>query len=390
MVKEASSLASFGYNVVIIYSQLTNWASKLDQKIIEVNCEIKWICVNEGKIENTVEFLRIRLRKKLWENIYWFFGDFFNSSIKSSVLFSQELVKSAIKEKADLYIGHNLGALPAIIIASKRFNAKVSFDFEDFHRGESISGDCQSLKVKSIEDRYVPLLDFATCASPLIKDEYGKLFPKLKIKTINNYFPLKYRSQSSNLKSSNEELKLFWFSQNIGKERGLEDVIRAIGLVNDQRIKLTLLGNISEPLKLYFKKISAESELVENQLIFLGPVPEYELVRIGQQHHIGIASEVLIQENRNFCLTNKIFIYLLSETAILFSKTKAQTEFLNQHTEIGLLYNQGDIEEISNHLRMYLHNPAVLEYQRNNSSQLGQELNWEKESAKLIDFYNLQ
>lgn len=389
MVKEASSFVSLGYQVIVLYSHLSNWATDFDQKIIQENSRIDWRCVNKLNVANKNVLLLVRIRKKLWDNIYWIFGNVLDSGIKSSVLFSQELIISARKVKADLYIGHNLGALPAVIIASKRFNARASFDFEDFHRGESNTRDYQSLKVKCIEDKYVPLLDLATCASPLIEVEYKKLYPKLKITTINNCFPLKYRSDISNIQSNVDELRLFWFSQYIGKERGLEDIIRAIGLVKEKRIKLTLLGNITPELKTYFNSISSESNLNMDQLVYLDPVPENELVGIGQQHHIGIASEVLIQENRNYCLTNKIFIYLLSKNAIIFSNTKAQSEFLNQHPGIGFLYNQGDIQQVATYLRVYSKDISELERQQNNSDQLGQLLNWENESAKLLQFYSL-
>ena len=132
---------------------------------------------------------------------------------------------------------------------------RVSFDFEDFHRGEYKVGDVQSQKVKKIEDKYVPLLDFATCASPLIEDEYKKLYPYVKITTINNCFPFHYKDKSQRV-NIDEDIKLFWFSQNIGTGRGVEDIIRAIGLVNDKRIKLTLLGNSTDDIKKYFIDIS--------------------------------------------------------------------------------------------------------------------------------------
>jgi len=389
MVKEAISFVSLGYKVIVLYSHLSNWATDFDQKIILENSGIDWRCVNKSKVANNNVLLFVRIRKKIWDNIYWIFGNVLDAGIKSSVLFSQELIKSARKIKADLYIGHNLGALPAVIIASKRFNARASFDFEDFHRGESNTKDYQSLKVKCIEDKYVPFLDLATCAAPLIKVEYKKLYPKLKITTINNCFSFKYRSNISNIQSNVDELRLFWFSQYIGKERGLEDIIRAIGLVKEKRIKLTLLGNITPTLKTYFNNISSESNLNNDQLVYIGPVPENELVGIGQQHHIGIASEVLIQENRNYCLTNKIFIYLLSKNAIIFSNTKAQSEFLNQHPGIGFLYNQGDIQQIATYLRVYSNDISELKRQQNNSDQLGKLLNWENESAKLLQFYSL-
>ena len=81
---------------------------------------------------------------------------------------------------------------------------------------------------------------------------------------------------------------------------------------------------------------------------------------------------------------------MLPRGQILFSNTKAQSEFLKQYPGIGYLYNQGKVEEIANHLKTYLQQPTVLENQRNKSCQFGQDLNWEKERLKLLDFYRLE
>jgi hypothetical protein len=389
MVKEANSFAISGHQVIVIYCHLASWATEFDLSIRRKMPDINWQCVNEKTIDSKLFNGLVRLRRTIWHKVYYIFGDILGSSAKSSVLYSQDLIKHAIKFKADLYIGHNLGALPAVIKASKLHNAKSSFDFEDFHRGESFTGDKQSHKVKLLEDKFVPFLDYATYASPLIEHEYKKFYPRLNSCTINNYFPLKYRNQNDEFIHSSNDVKLFWFSQFIGKDRGLEDILRAIGLVNDHRLKLSLLGNVEENLKAYFKEIAFQANLKDCQLIFLEPVQESDLVQIGQIHHIGLASEVLLQENRNYCLTNKIFIYLLSKNAILFSNTKAQSEFLREHPGVGMIYNQGNIQEIAEKLIFYLNNPVELENHRKNSERLGERLNWENESIKLLQFYNL-
>src|SRR5574340_991277 len=47
-----------------------------------------------------------------------------------------ELARLATNERADLYIAHNLPALPAAARAAKRHGALLGFDAEDYHRGE--------------------------------------------------------------------------------------------------------------------------------------------------------------------------------------------------------------------------------------------------------------
>ena len=70
--------------------------------------------------------------------------------------------------KADLYIGHNLGSLTAIVKASKKYNAKSVFDFEDFHRGELEQNSLNTSMIIKVEDRYIPNVTSISAASPAI------------------------------------------------------------------------------------------------------------------------------------------------------------------------------------------------------------------------------
>ena len=96
-------------------------------------------------------------------------------------------------------------------------------------------------------------------------------------------------------------------------------MISAIGLIKDQKIELTLLGNISASNKLYFKKL-IEKENIKG-VNFLPPVEEKKIFEIASEHHIGLASETGKDLNNNIALSNKIFTYLLAGNAILFSNT---------------------------------------------------------------------
>lgn len=389
LVKESRLFAQKGYNVTVVYCHISPWANKFDKDIISENKDIKWIHVGKNKAENRFSFLLVRLRKKAWTIIYKYFGDIFDAALKSSVLFSQQLRKEALKHKANLYIGHNLGAIRAVVDASKEYNGECYFDFEDFHRGEDLINSLHWNRVETIENKYAPKLTGAWAASPLITQEYSKNFPNLNIVTINNCFPKKYKSEK--LKNiPGPELKMFWFSQTIGKNRGLEQIIQSIGKLGNKAVNLTLLGNCTSEIKDYFKFHAEANGMESQQITFLNPVSEIEIVRIAAEHHIGIASEVPHVLNREICLTNKIFLYLLAGNAILFSNTPAQEEFATENSNIGLIYPNGDIDNLAKCINLYFENRELLNEHRSNSLKLSNELNWETESNKLFEFLNLK
>ena len=82
-------------------------------------------------------------------------------------------------------------------------------------------------------------------------------------------------------------------------------------------------------------------------------------------------------------------MYLLSGNALLLSNTKAQQSFLNEYTDIGMLFEQKSVESISRALQFYIDHPDVLNQHRFNALQLAKsKLNWDIESVKWLNLIN--
>jgi glycosyltransferase involved in cell wall biosynthesis len=285
----------------------------------------------------------------------------------------------------DLVIGHNPGAMYPSLFVAKEFKAKSVFDFEDYHRGELSSSHCKTNLICLLEEKCIMDFDSITTASPLITEAYTNIFHLNKIKTINNCFPIKYASdQLSDIPYT--PLKLFWFSQHIGKDRGLEYILKAIKYFSTDTCVLSLLGNCTDENHQYFTNFIYDLGIAKNQVIFLSPVNEEKITKIASQHHIGIASEIADVDNRDYCLTNKIFMYLLSGNAILMSDTKAQKRFWKENSNIGLCYEQKNVQSIIQALAFYISNPAVLADHRGNALALSKDrMNWDIEQQNFIE-----
>lgn len=383
LVKEATALSEAGYRVTVIYCPLSPWADNYDEKLFENNPHIKWIRVGWHPIKEKSLYRWARLRSKIYRLVWKIAGNLCDAAIRSMVLYSQVLKKEVLKHQAALYIGHNLGALPAVVKAAQKYQAKAAFDFEDYHRGENPPHSIQARLIQMVEEKYVPHLSYATAAAPLIAAEYKKHFPQLPIHTINNCFPAAYAANSLS-ELPHRPLKLFWFSQYIGKNRGLEQVIAAIGRTGDTEIELTLLGNTTPAFREYLLKVANNNLVRPNQVHFMSPVAEAAIVQVAAEHHIGLAVEVPHIRNRELCLTNKIFMYLLAGNAILFSNTPAQQQFLEQHPGIGTLFANGDVDRLADILKTYVKDASLLNTQRNASYVLGQQFNWDTEKQQFL------
>lgn len=383
LVKEAIAFAKSGYLVTVIYCPLSPWADSFDEQLFQDYPNITWKKVGYHPKKQKWSYLYARLRQKAYHFLYKILGNLFDFAVKSCVLFSQELTKAATQSKAQLYIGHNLGALPAVVNAAKKNKAKAAFDFEDFHRGEAALTSLQSIKARQIEDKYAPYLSYATTAAPLITEAYQQLYPQVPFQTILNCFSSKMIKPLQKLPKN--ELRLFWFSQTIGKNRGIEDIIIAIGQLKNKKISLTLLGNVSLEVKEYLQALAAKNNCTKEQIIWLNPVSLDQIVAIAAYCHIGIASELPHILNRDLCLTNKIFIYLLAGNAILYSSTRAQVKFYKEYNSTGFLYLISQIEQIKEVLNMIIQNFDLLEDIRRANCVLAKNyLCWENEENKLL------
>jgi glycosyltransferase involved in cell wall biosynthesis len=387
MTKEAVALQKAGFEVKVIYCPMSVWGDEFDKELFNKYPEIKWISVGAHPILKKYSFLLTRIRRKMWEFFYDIFGDRLNAALRASSLYTQDLEREALQHDADLYIGHNLGSIKAVLDSSKNYDGLSSFDFEDFHRGEDLEDSKHWKLVATIENSFIPFIELFTAASPLIAEEYQSYYSNINILPILNVF--NKTDCSAFIDVNIPHLKLFWFSQTIGKGRGIECLIEAMGLTKQSNIRLTLLGNITEEMRSFLMELTCLNGLDSGQLVIKETCSLSEIYEIASQHHIGICSEDPKTLNRDLCLTNKIFTYLGNKNAILCTGTTAQSEFLNKYPNIGFEYQVDDPKALNSILLQYYSDRKLLNEHRNNAYEYSNnQLNWEIESRKLVDFYN--
>jgi len=367
LLKEYHTLKACEYNVKVLFASRDEWANSFD------NTNQDFILVGGKKGDFNYFFTRLIFK--------FFIKPFYKDFSIHAISFFQYL--KLRKFKADLYIGHNLAALPIVVKAAKFYNAKCGFDAEDFHRQE-VSDNIDSKEyrlAKYIEDKYLAQLDYITAASPLIAAEYKKLYPSLNPVVINNVFPMQNLPSFKNLEGLRTPLKLFWFSQTIGKGRGLEDVIAAMHLLKSDNLELHLLGNVSADSKLYFQSLANKI-----QIYYYEPIPPDDIFEFASKFDIGLALEPAFCLNNDLALSNKLFSYAVSGLTVIASKTSAQKQFMETYPSIGKTYKIGNSVALATILKYYSENRNNLNITKKASFDLAKnELNWEIESKKFMD-----
>ena len=377
LVKEVETLIMLGYQVKVIYCFYQSWAQKFDHEIIDKNPGVYIFC-GGNPASSKLSYYKTRIRQKISKYLSGFtkLGHVYENAVSRTHAAALSIAK---KIKTDIYIAHNLGALPTAVLAAKYSDAKVGYDAEDMHSGFGDPEGTDSRLNKYIEEKYFPLTDYFTAASPSIAKEYKRLYPYLSPVVINNVF-VKNTIPFKSAKLHKPATKLFWLSQTIGTNRGIEDVVNAMHLLNDGTLELHLLGNLPDG---NFKVF------IENQaplkIHIHPPVSSTEIEGFASQFDIGLAMETAYCLNNDIALSNKIFTYIQSGLAVIASDTKAQSMFLEQYPGVGKLYKKNDAISMANCLKEYAETPQLLDETRQHNYMLGQnELNWETERQKFV------
>ncbi|RYE22812.1 MAG: hypothetical protein EOP42_23960, partial [Sphingobacteriaceae bacterium] len=114
LVKEADTLVSAGFNVTVIYQYWNNWGTELDKQLLPAK---KWKAVRIGgspQNNKTVYWLS-RLQHTVAKVLVRRFGFRFYLAEKAIGRCTFLLLKKALQHPADLYIAHNLAALPVAV-----------------------------------------------------------------------------------------------------------------------------------------------------------------------------------------------------------------------------------------------------------------------------------
>lgn len=238
--------------------------------------------------------------------------------------------RTAARESADLYIAHNLAALPAAFDAARAHGARLGFDAEDFHSGQLTRGEEQlAAIVRAIEERYLPRCDQVTAASPGIARAYADALGIRPPTVVLNVFPLSQApARCTAAGSAGERRRLYWFSQTVGPGRGIEQVLQAMARSRSRpllHLQGTVPADYRRQLEAYARQIG-----MHDALQFLPAAPPADLPRVASQYDAGVASELNDTVNRDICLSNKIFTYLLGGLPVLASDTQGQRELARQ------------------------------------------------------------
>jgi len=397
LVKESDALTEAGYDVLAIAGDYHPWGHEADQEYRNRNWTLDR--VTYGKMASPLRRTWLGGRKRVSETLVDVLPMEVNGlNLRAHHWIVPELIARARSVSADLFVAHYLPALPAALRAAEEQNAAVGFDAEDFHRGQYRDGESERLDAQLtrwFEETYVPQCDYVTAASPGIGEAYADVLGIDVPTTVLNVFPRSERSGHTpkrELRDENpgEGLSLYWYSQTIGPDRGLEMVVRAMGAicrgnVDTPRLTLSLRGSWAGDYEGELRSLARSVGLDRAQIRHLARSPPDQLIERAAQHDIGLALEQAASRNRDICITNKIFAYLLAGCPVLATDTAGQ-RWVHEHVPDAVaLCPVGDVDAMAERLRTWVQS-AERRQQAARAAGHGRDerFNWEVEKKSLL------
>ena len=380
LVKEVYLAIENNYSVEIVCFHFDNWSAQINDQLserlagiatihrISTNSKkmLKW--VTSGIVARIIRgFAKVRSNPLLT-----------SLSERRSILLLHFLT-SRNWNHVNLIIAHNPYALYPTYCIARKYKIPFGFDIEDYHPGET-KDVVHEERMRNLMQKYLHYSSYLTAASPLILERVTKDLGEYggRRSVINNAFPAsEFHSKCS---PNTGKLKLVWFSQNIGKGRGVENIVKQVGEFEDE-IELHLIGNLNnEFYKSYLDGIS--------NVVIKKPLPQVDLHKSLSLYDIGLAIEPSKDLNNDLALSNKLFAYLQAGLYIAASETPAQKLFLDEHKSSGLLFNINDKHSIKKALLTCISNKEAIRETFNQRFKHNNSICWEIESEELKRIWN--
>ncbi|HKP46617.1 MAG TPA: glycosyltransferase [Pyrinomonadaceae bacterium] len=389
VVKEADALWAAGFGVHVVFSQgnlealRQHDASLLSEKLWT------WSTVGWSSARKQERWLykksKLRFHLSARLPLLWKTGRFIGHG-ESRVY--KELCELAATSPAQIYIGHYPAGLAAAAYAAEQNSALLGYDAEDLHSAEGTTpqGRKHATRAGIIERRYLSRCVHISTVSELVASELRNRYGIQKPLVLHNVFPL------AELQKLDGEIKdrvdksvpsLYWYSQTLGKGRGIEDVIKATGLLR-HRFELHLRGAASDSTKAYFRRLSKTCG-VENAVFFHDLVSPDELLSRTCEHDVGLSVDQPITRSRDLAIPNKLFFYLLAGLAVVATSITGQQSVMDECSDVGFVYKPGDYEGLADGLNRLLSDHAALLACKQAARKAAEtRWNWETESRKLV------
>jgi glycosyltransferase involved in cell wall biosynthesis len=384
--KEAETVARAGFEVVVYGASFDPCQQEIDEALanrhgFSFNSVLP---VGEDRITQLLSLWR-RIRRRAGVDLSRHLKIENSWQLGPAVI---ELAKHARKAQADYYIAHlEQGCWVGTRLL--RSGSRVGIDVEDWYSEDlprAVRKSRPLRLLRGLEKELLTTAAHAACPSRAMSEALANEFGCPPPIVVYNAFPWSDRESIDGLLKDRRDGRLpsiHWFSQTLGLDRGLDDLIAALPLVKHEA-EIHLRG---KPV-LGFENWLAHRvpEAWRGRIMVHGLVSYSELLSRITEHDIGFAGETPLIRNKDLTVSNKILQYLLGGLAVVASDTSGQREVARGAPGGVFLYPSRDAHALAARLNTLLGSVGTLRQAKSSAlAAAEQRFCWERQKNTLLE-----
>jgi glycosyltransferase involved in cell wall biosynthesis len=327
-------------------------------------------------------------REFKWEEIPFktvLFPMFFEKGFLFYKFFSIRLFLYLLFHRFDLLVANDLDTLLPNFLVSKIRNIPLVYDSHEYFTGVPEIQNRPAVKWvwHSIERLMFPGLKYVMTVSDSVARKYESEYG-VKILTVRNCSRktdhiLPY--SKAELGITETDLLLILQGTGINIDRGSEELLGALSQTENVSLLIVGSGDVIDRLK------SMSGELnISDRVKFIPVLKWDEMIRYTKSADAGLSLDKNTNPNYLCSLPNKLFDYISSGIPLIVSDLPEVSAIVRE-AGCGLIIESVTPENISGAITRLKDDPKEREEFRKKSVSASNTLNWERESAKLAEFY---
>lgn len=317
----------------------------------------------------------------------------FIADLQRDIPWERRLKNTAWRVNADVYHANDLDTLEICGSVAVKRNAGLVYDSHELWLESSryliATHPINRLRLKRIEQKYVPLADAVIAVTPLRGQKMRQMYPSMKNLEIVENAPKKLTELPPTgrlraMVNADPDTIIALYQGVICPERGLEELLTAAKLTRNPAVIFVIIG--MDTWNGTLQKMALDMGL-ENKVLFLHPVPSEKLPEITVDADMGFILFRNTCLNHYYSLPNKLYEYMMAGVPIISSNFPELQRVLTT-VESGITVNPDSPEAISSAVEKLAGDPAMRKRMKDNGRAAAlSRYNWKPQSEILRDLY---
>ncbi len=385
IILEAKTLVKAGHKVTLLAGFETPFEEHFEQDGIEIHrYSYDWDDERLKKIRAKLP-ANDRLRMLVNKTYMFLARKFFEISP-----FDKFIISKVLEFEADVYHVHDLPCLKAGFYASKAREVPLIYDAHELYYAQNILPIKLQKLYFSLEKKYIKHPDVVITVNSFIARLMAERYKIASPQVIMNCteLPEDFAPESANQKlrhkgniPANYE-KIVLYQGWISPERNIETLVKGVKWFPENTC-LAIIGYGE-----YEKNLReiAITEGVAERVFFLGQVPSNEMLNYSAGADLGVIPYKAIDDNHLYCSPNKLFEYILAGVPVIADDLPFFRMIKDKYGAIEVA-DMSSPNTFAKVVYQLICSFSKLEKLKKMCHDASQELNWEKESEKLLAIY---